>query len=298
MASIALSERDRLVRRGRALAYLTIGWNAIEGVTAIAAGIAAGSIALVGFGVDSYVEVLAGGVIAWRLGQERHGAEGPPAPNGKRCGSSPPRSSSSRWASASSRCGASSPARTPTRACSGSASPWCRSSSCAAGPGQAQRRCRVGEPRGASRQATETVLCVWLSAILLVGLGANALLGWWWADPLAALGVVYVAARRHPELARRRARRLLLSRGRSNGRVEALDPLGRVKASDGASPCPGPPPVPHPLGVQGNDGDTAGRELRPAVHRPFADVSPARTRLGVSAKNPSNAAACEWLDGA
>jgi divalent metal cation (Fe/Co/Zn/Cd) transporter len=43
--------------------------------------------------------------------------------------------------------------------------------------------------------AAETILCVWLSGILLAGLGLNALVGWWWADPVAALGVVYVAGR-------------------------------------------------------------------------------------------------------
>ncbi|MDQ3710484.1 MAG: hypothetical protein M3387_14505, partial [Actinomycetota bacterium] len=43
--------------------------------------------------------------------------------------------------------------------------------------------------------ATETTLCVWLSGILLAGLSLNALFGWWWADPLAGLGIVYVAGR-------------------------------------------------------------------------------------------------------
>ena len=66
-------EREGLVRRGRMLAWFTIVWNAIEGVAGIAAGIAAGSIALIGFGVDSYVEVFAGSVIIWRLSKERHG---------------------------------------------------------------------------------------------------------------------------------------------------------------------------------------------------------------------------------
>lgn len=55
------------------MAWFTIGWNAIEGVAGIVAGVIAGSIALVGFGVDSYVEVLAGMVILWRLRRERHG---------------------------------------------------------------------------------------------------------------------------------------------------------------------------------------------------------------------------------
>ena len=57
------------------LAWFTIGWNAVEEVAAIASGVAAGSIALVGFGVDSYVEVFAGSVIVWRLAAERHGRD-------------------------------------------------------------------------------------------------------------------------------------------------------------------------------------------------------------------------------
>ncbi|MGH9269118.1 MAG: cation transporter, partial [Acidimicrobiales bacterium] len=62
----------------------------------------------------------------------------------------------------------------------------------------ARAKRRVGEQLGSravTADATETVLCVWLSAILLAGLGLNALFGWWWADPLAGLGIVYVAGR-------------------------------------------------------------------------------------------------------
>jgi hypothetical protein len=73
--SDTMIERADLVHRGTALAWLTVAWNSIEGLLAIAAGVAAGSIALVGFGVDSYVEVFAGGVIVWRLAKERHGGE-------------------------------------------------------------------------------------------------------------------------------------------------------------------------------------------------------------------------------
>lgn len=68
-ASAGTVRRDALVRRGQTLAWLTIGWNSLEGLVAIASGVAAGSIALIGFGVDSYVEVLAGGAILWRLAQ-------------------------------------------------------------------------------------------------------------------------------------------------------------------------------------------------------------------------------------
>jgi divalent metal cation (Fe/Co/Zn/Cd) transporter len=62
----------------------------------------------------------------------------------------------------------------------------------------ARAKRRVSEAMGSralTADATETALCVWLSAILLAGLGLNALYGWWWADPVAALGVVYVAGR-------------------------------------------------------------------------------------------------------
>jgi hypothetical protein len=59
------------VHRGRLLNRLTIGWNSVEGVVAVAAGLAAGSVSLVGFGLDSGIEVSAALILAWRLAQER-----------------------------------------------------------------------------------------------------------------------------------------------------------------------------------------------------------------------------------
>jgi hypothetical protein len=67
--------RAALVVRGCRLAWFTIGWNALEGLVAIASGLVAGSIALIGFGADSYVEVFAGVVVVWRLAAERRGRE-------------------------------------------------------------------------------------------------------------------------------------------------------------------------------------------------------------------------------
>ena len=61
------ADRARLVRRGRRLEYLTIGYNSLEGVIAIVAGMIAGSIALVGFGFDSVIEVISGATLLWRL---------------------------------------------------------------------------------------------------------------------------------------------------------------------------------------------------------------------------------------
>lgn len=62
-----LTERTRLVKRGRYLEYFTIGYNSLEGLIAVGAGVVAGSIALVGFGFDSLIEVTSGAVLLWRL---------------------------------------------------------------------------------------------------------------------------------------------------------------------------------------------------------------------------------------
>ena len=73
-ATTLASDRRRLLRRGLLLEYVTVGWNIVEGIVAIAAGLAAGSIALVGFGIDSFVESVSGSVLIWRLGSEVAGA--------------------------------------------------------------------------------------------------------------------------------------------------------------------------------------------------------------------------------
>ena len=183
------------MRRGRMLAWFTIVWNAIEGVAGIAAGIAAGSIALIGFGVDSYVEVFAGSVIIWRLSKERHGEAVSEAAEQRAV-----RLIALTFLFLAVGVGVES----IRRLASGERpdESWFGIGlavvSLVVMPLLARAKRRVGErlgSRAVTADATETMLCVWLSAILLVGLGANAAFGWWWADPLAALGVVYVAAR-------------------------------------------------------------------------------------------------------
>jgi hypothetical protein len=67
MAEIAVLERTAFVRRGRRLEYFTVAWNAVEGLVAIATGVIAGSISLVGFGIDSFMEVTSGSVLLWRM---------------------------------------------------------------------------------------------------------------------------------------------------------------------------------------------------------------------------------------
>src|SRR5216684_9405100 len=67
MAEIAVLERTAVVRHGRRLEYYTIAWNALEGLVAVVAGALAGSISLVGFGIDSFIEVTSGSVLLWRM---------------------------------------------------------------------------------------------------------------------------------------------------------------------------------------------------------------------------------------
>ena len=66
MMELAL-ERQAIAQRGKRLEYFTIAWNTLEGLVAVAAGMMAGSISLVGFGVDSFIEVTSGGALLWRM---------------------------------------------------------------------------------------------------------------------------------------------------------------------------------------------------------------------------------------
>ncbi len=189
------TQRAALVRRGVWLAWFTIAWNSIEGIAGIAAGIAAGSIALIGFGVDSYVEVFAGAVIVWRLSKERHGEQLSDAAEARAV----------RLIAVTFLILAAGIGFESVRKLLVGAEPdesWFGIGlavvSLIVMPLLARAKRRVGEQMGSravTADATETVLCVWLSAILLAGLGLNALFGWWWADPLAGLGIVYIAGR-------------------------------------------------------------------------------------------------------
>lgn len=192
--SVAAS-RELLVRRGRWLAWATVGWNAVEGLIALVAGVQAGSIALVGFGADSYVEVLAGAVILWRLAAERHGAEVSAAAELRAV----------RIIAVTFIVLAAGVAAESVRSLLIGARPdeslvgiGLAAVSVVVMPLLARAKADVGRrlgSRAVEADATETVLCVWLSAILLVGLGLNATLGWWWADPVAGLVVAAVALR-------------------------------------------------------------------------------------------------------
>ena len=187
--------RNHLVRRGRRLAWFTIGWNLVEGVSAIAAGVMAGSIVLIGFGVDSYIEVFAGGVVLWRLAKEKHGEEISATAEGRAL-----RLIAVTFFVLAVGIGTESVRRliTGARPAESLFGIVIAALSVIAMPLLAGAKRRVGEQLGSRAlvaDAGETMFCAWLSVILLAGLGLNALFGWWWADPIAALGIVYFAFR-------------------------------------------------------------------------------------------------------
>jgi divalent metal cation (Fe/Co/Zn/Cd) transporter len=185
-------DRGRLVRRARLLAWLGLGWHAIEAVIAVAAGLAAGSIALVGFGADSVVEGAAGVVVLWRFSRTRSGSERAEL-------------RAQRLIGASFVLIAAYIAVEAARTLAGGNHPdasWVGIGLAAVTlvtmPPLASAKARVGERLGSSSTKSEgrqNMLCAYLSAGLLVGLGLNALVGWWWADPAAALLIAVVALR-------------------------------------------------------------------------------------------------------
>ncbi len=187
-------ERPLLVVRSRRLNIATLAYNTLEGIIAISAGIAAGSVALVGFGIDSGIELGASAAALWRLDADAELAR---------------RAAVER---ASHRViGALFMALAIYIAIDAGTALWHREApgespvgialaiaSVLVMPLLARAKRRVGVELGSralTAEATQTALCTWLSAILLAGLGLNAWLGWWWADPVAALVMIPIIVR-------------------------------------------------------------------------------------------------------
>jgi divalent metal cation (Fe/Co/Zn/Cd) transporter len=181
--------RASLVQRGRRLEYFTIAWNSLEGLVAILSGLIAGSIALVGFGFDSLIEVTSGAALLWRLSidvneEERERIEAITLRIVGVCFIALAVYVSYDSITALLR------REAPERSMPGIA---LAIASLIAMPllARAKRRVARGINSGAMfADARQTDFCVYLSAILLGGLLLNALLGWWWADPIAALVMV------------------------------------------------------------------------------------------------------------
>ncbi len=185
-SEIRLEERANLVRRGRRLEYFTIAWNSLEGLVAILSGLIAGSIALVGFGFDSLIEVTSGAALLWRLSadvneEKRDRIEAVTLRIVGACFIALTLYVSYESITSLMR------REAPERSVPGII---LAIASLIAMPllARAKRRVARGINSGAMfADARQTDFCVYLSAILLGGLLLNALLGWWWADPVAAL---------------------------------------------------------------------------------------------------------------
>lgn len=187
-------ERVHDLRRGLALSYLSVTWNVAEAAVGIAAGAIAGSVALVGFGLDSVVEAASASIIVWRLTSERRGrhAETLERPAIRAV-------AIAFWALAAYvATKATLDLATAARPEESFAGIVLATVSLLGMPVLAWAKRRASKRLGSHAMhadARQTVLCTYLSAALLVGLVANAALGWWWADPVSALVIAVIAAR-------------------------------------------------------------------------------------------------------
>ena len=192
MTGLAGSRPD-LLRRGLRLEYLTVGWNIVEGLIAVGAGLAAGSIALIGFGIDSFVETISGLVLIWRLSAEAGGRLDEEAV--ERVERRAERlvgvaflllAAYVAFEAVRSLLAQEAPDASPIgivlTAVSIAVMLWL-----------ARAKRQVGEALGSRAliaDSRQTAACWYLSLVTLTGLALNAAFGWWWADPLAALGIV------------------------------------------------------------------------------------------------------------
>ncbi|GAB3064975.1 cation transporter [Intrasporangium mesophilum] len=184
------SRRSTLIRRARLLAGASVVYNVGEALVAITSGRVADSTALVGFGLDSAVEVASGLVILWQFGH--------PMPEERE-------RLARRLIAASFFALAAWIGFEAVRALVGGDVPGSSlvgivlaALSLVVMPVLSLAQRRTGRELGSGAvvaDSTQTLLCTYLSAVLLVGLLANTLVGWWWLDPVAALAIAAVAVR-------------------------------------------------------------------------------------------------------
>jgi len=186
--------RQQIALRGKRLEHFTIAWNSLEGLVGVVAGAVAGSISLVGFGIDSFIEVTSGSVLLWRMSVDADVRR---------------REANEKvslrvvgvcfialavyilYESISDLVNKKAPEHSIPGiilACI----------SLVVMPLLSRAKKRVGNDLGSAAMhadARQTDFCVYLSAILLAGLLLNSVLGWWWADPIAALIMVPIIAK-------------------------------------------------------------------------------------------------------
>jgi divalent metal cation (Fe/Co/Zn/Cd) transporter len=190
MSETSLIARD-FIRRGRHLEYFGLGWNMMEAAVAIGAGLLAGSTALLGFGIDSLIESLSGLVLLWRLS---HGEKGEQREQ-----------VAQKLVGISLLILAAYVAFEAVEALVKREPPAASYVGIALAvlsviimPLLARAKKKVAaslNSRAMHADSRQTDICAYLSAILLIGLGANALFGWWWADPVAALAMAPIIAK-------------------------------------------------------------------------------------------------------
>lgn len=185
-------ERDRLIRRAKALSWLSLAWMTVEGAVAIAAALVAGSVALLGFGIDSAIEGVASVIVIWRFTGSRRLSE-----HAER--------QAQKAVAVSFFLLAPYIAQDAIRALINGEHPstsWVgiglSISSIVVMPLLGHAKQRVGERLGSGATAGEgaqNLLCAYMAAGVLAGLAANAAFGWWWLDPVIALVIAALAMR-------------------------------------------------------------------------------------------------------
>jgi cation diffusion facilitator family transporter len=192
--ALPLDRRRALHRRALWLEYFTVGWNVIEGVVAIAAGLLAGSVALIGFGVDSSIEVISALGLLWRLRRA-----GPDATVQEESGAERRAlyvvaatffllAAYVTYEAVNSLIGREEPDRSTVGLVLSVLSLLIM-------PALAWWKQRTGREMGSRAlvaDAAETLVCSYLSLALLAGVGLHELFGWWWADPVGALAMLPV----------------------------------------------------------------------------------------------------------
>src|SRR6266550_1009411 len=203
MAEIAVA-RQTTARRGKRLEYFTIAWNSLEGLVAVIAGTIAGSISLVGFGIDSFIEVTSGATLLWRMSVDANQQA---------------RERNERlsirvvgvcflalavyvaYESVLDLIGR----KAPEHSLAGIVLACV---SLVVMPILSRAKKRVASELGSaamSADAKQTDFCVYLSAILLAGLLLNTVFGWWWADPVAGLVMTPIIAKEGVEAVKGKA---------------------------------------------------------------------------------------------
>ena len=187
-------QRSAVVRRGQWLTWLTLAYNSLEGLLSVGAGAIAGSVALVGFGLDSFIEVTASAAAIWRLREDADTARR------ERAERQALRVIAVTFFALSGYIAVDSLHDLVTQAAPRTSKLGIAiaAASLVVMPVLASAKRRVASRLGSGAlraEARQTDICMYLSALLLLGLTLNAAFGWWWADPASALLMTPLIAR-------------------------------------------------------------------------------------------------------